>query len=52
MQAYALTNSQCHDETLDLFLTREAAEAELRQILQDDPDWQDILLKGTRVTRR
>jgi hypothetical protein len=30
-------------ETLDLFLTREAAEAELREILQDEPDWRDVL---------
>jgi hypothetical protein len=43
MQAYALTSSQCLDETLDLFLTREAAEAELREILEDEPDWNDVL---------
>jgi hypothetical protein len=30
-------------ETLDLLLTREAAEAELREILQDEPDWRDVL---------
>src|SRR5438093_7320260 len=30
-------------ETLDLFLTREAAEAELREILEDEPDWRDVL---------
>jgi hypothetical protein len=30
-------------ETLDLFLTREAAEAELREILGDEPDWRDVL---------
>ena len=29
--------------TLDLFLTREAAEAELREILEDEPDWRDVL---------
>jgi hypothetical protein len=40
---YALTSSQCLHETLDLFLTREAAEAELREILQDEPDWKDVL---------
>jgi hypothetical protein len=28
---------------LDLFLSREAAEAELREILQDEPDWKDAL---------
>ena len=38
MQVYALTSSQSLHETLDLFLTREAAEAELREILQDEPD--------------
>jgi hypothetical protein len=30
-------------ETLDLFLTREAAEAELREILLDEPDWREVL---------
>jgi hypothetical protein len=34
MQVYALTSSQSVHETLDLFLTREAAEAELREILE------------------
>ena len=42
MQVYALTSSQSLHETLDLFLTREAA-AELREILEDEPDWQDVL---------
>jgi hypothetical protein len=28
---------------LDLFLTLEAAEAELREILHDKPDWNDVL---------
>jgi hypothetical protein len=37
MQVYALTSSQSPRETLDLFLTREAAEAELREILEDEP---------------
>jgi hypothetical protein len=37
VQVYALTSSQCLHETLDLFLTREAAEAELREILEDEP---------------
>ena len=39
----ALTSSHVPGETLDLFLTREAAEAELREILQDEPDWKDVL---------
>jgi hypothetical protein len=43
LQVYALTSSQGLYETLDLFLTRDAAEAELREILQDEPDWKDIL---------
>jgi hypothetical protein len=38
MQAYALTSTQSPRETLDLFLSREAAEAELAEILQDEPD--------------
>ena len=43
MQVYALTSTQLLDETLDLFLTREAAETELREILLDEPDWKDVL---------
>lgn len=42
VQVYALT-TQSLLETLDLFLTREAAEAELREILHDEPDWKDVL---------
>jgi hypothetical protein len=36
VQVYALTSTQLH-ETLDLFLTREAAETELREILRGSP---------------
>lgn len=43
MQVYALTSTQLLYETLDLFLTREAAESELREILLDEPDWKDVL---------
>jgi hypothetical protein len=43
VQVYALTSSQCLHEMLDLFPTREAAEAELREILEDEPDWKDVL---------
>jgi hypothetical protein len=43
VQVYALTSSRCLHETLDLFLSREAAEAELREILHDEPDWKDVL---------
>jgi hypothetical protein len=43
VQVYALTSSQCLHEPLDLFLSREAAEAELSEILQDEPDWKDVL---------
>jgi hypothetical protein len=30
-------------ETRDLFLTREAAEAELCEIREDEPDWKNVL---------
>ena len=43
MQVYALTSSQSPRETLDLFLTQEAAEAELREILEDEPEWVNVL---------
>jgi hypothetical protein len=43
MQVFALTSSQSLHETLNLFLTREAAEAELREVLQDEPDSKDVL---------
>jgi hypothetical protein len=43
VQVYALTSSRCLHETLDLFLRRKAAEAELREILHDQPDWKDVL---------
>jgi hypothetical protein len=36
-------SSELLRETLDLFLTRKAAEAELREILEDEPDWKDVL---------
>ncbi len=43
MRVYALTSSHVPDETLDLFLTREAAEAELEEILEDEPEWVNVL---------
>ena len=43
MKVYALTSSQVAGETLDLFLTREAAETELREILEDEPGWVNVL---------
>jgi hypothetical protein len=43
VQVFALASSRSLHETLDLFLTREAAEAELREILEDEPDWRDVL---------
>jgi hypothetical protein len=43
VHVYALTSSHVPDETLDLFLTEEAAEAELREILEDEPDWVNVL---------
>jgi hypothetical protein len=38
VQVYALTSTQIPDETLDLFLTQEAAESELEEILLDEPE--------------
>jgi hypothetical protein len=43
VQVYALTSTQVAGETLDLFLTQEAAEAELREILEDEPEWVNVL---------
>jgi hypothetical protein len=43
MQVYALTSTQVAGETLDLFLTQDAAEAELREILEDEPEWANVL---------
>jgi hypothetical protein len=43
MQVYALTSSRLVSETLNLFLTREAAEAELHEILEDEPEWVNVL---------
>jgi hypothetical protein len=43
VEAYALTSSQCLYETLDLFLTEEAAETELHEILEDEPAWVNVL---------
>jgi hypothetical protein len=43
VQVYPLTSSQSPRETLDLFLTQEAAEAELREILEDEPEWVNVL---------
>jgi hypothetical protein len=38
-----LASSQVSHETLDLFLTQEAAEAELQEILVDEPEWVNVL---------
>ena len=43
MKVYALTSSRVPNETLDLFLTQEAAQAELREILEDEPEWVSVL---------
>jgi hypothetical protein len=43
VQVYALTSSQIPGETLDLFLTREAASDELAEILRDEPVWVNVL---------
>jgi hypothetical protein len=41
-QVYALTSTQSPNETLDLFLSRLAAEAELAEILRDEPGWAHV----------
>jgi hypothetical protein len=38
MQVFALTSSQLRHETLDIFLTQEAADAELREISRTSPN--------------
>jgi hypothetical protein len=43
VRVYAHGSSHVPNETLELFLTREPAEAELREILLDEPDWKDVL---------
>jgi hypothetical protein len=43
VQVYALASSQIPGETLDLFLTQEAAAAEPREILEDEPEWVNVL---------
>ena len=43
MQVYALTSSQMPVRRWDLFLTQEAAESELREILEDEPGWMGLL---------
>jgi hypothetical protein len=43
VRVYALTSSQSPRETLDVFLNRERAESELREILVDEPSWVDVL---------
>jgi hypothetical protein len=43
VHVYDLTSSHVPDETLDFFLTQEAAETELREILEDEPEWVNVL---------
>jgi hypothetical protein len=43
VHVYALTSSHVPHETLDLFLAQRAAEAELREILEDEPEWANVL---------
>jgi len=43
VRVYALASSRVAGETLDLFVSREAAEAELQEILQDEPGWVNVL---------
>jgi hypothetical protein len=43
MQVFALEARSHRARQLDLFLTQEAAEAELREILEDEPEWVNVL---------
>jgi hypothetical protein len=43
VQVFALTSTRVAGETLDLFLSQEVAEAELREILEGEPGWVDVL---------
>jgi hypothetical protein len=43
LRVYALTSEHVPGETLDLFLTEGAAEAALREILEDEPGWANVL---------
>ena len=52
MRVCALTSSQSPHETLDLFLGREAAEAELREILEDEPDTLQLDAKNRAFRRK
>ena len=54
MRVYALISSHVSGETLDLFMTQEAAEAELREILEDEPEWDDLgsLQDGASLVER
>ena len=42
MKVYALTSSRVPNE-MEIFLTQEAAQAELREILEDEPEWVSVL---------
>jgi hypothetical protein len=43
VQVYALSSSPSLRETLDLFVTQDAAEAGLREILEDETEWVNVL---------
>jgi hypothetical protein len=43
MWIYALVSSRLSRQTLDVFVSRETAEAELREILEDEPGWVNVL---------
>jgi hypothetical protein len=43
MQVYALASTRVAGQTLDLFLTQEGAKSELREILEDEPEWVNVL---------
>ena len=43
MKVYAVTSTQVAGGKPDLFLTKEAADTELREIRGDEPEWVNVL---------
>ena len=42
MTFYGIADARL-DEVVELYTTRERAEAELAEVLADEPDWRDVL---------
>jgi hypothetical protein len=51
MIVHALTSSRLRHETLNLFLTRDTAHAELREILEDEPLERSAARRANRTRR-